>query len=356
MEALEQLRAAFTEASYENQQMNGDQAGQGNQERSSPSSSQGQRGRPVSQSPNLGEGQPGDNEDGSNPRDKKRDRNRLAQQRYREKRKVQFETAVELLDKEIHAKKDLQSEVIRLQRALAMALTAPTGVTTTPPKLTIAAIDSQIMIFQQKLRMFAHTHQLESWVPTKASDWGEIDAIITRGINLLSQAFDTIITSASPPKESLSMWFVQDESIWITIVSIVNLTAQQIADIGVWKDQVLHSIDSVYGERLLIKAQMLSTNGDMLNQWPEIGMLELASSSGLSHSAQELCRLDSLRSSLEKSIAREKAIVKEAIFHLLKTILTPLQSIKYLLASLPFGWNTLAFAHKAASRQSSFSR
>ena len=84
--------------------------------------------------------------------------------------------------------------------------------------------------------------------------------------------------------------------------------------------------------------------------WAESVLLQAAVSHGYSLPALAAGELQVATEALLRSVADERAAVVAANSHLLSSILTPVQAVRYFAVSQSFMWNALAFANAVVAR------
>ena len=135
---------------------------------------------------------------------------------------------------------------------------------------------------------------------------------------------------------------------WRNVAAQVALNSQQNLRITIWRAAFLTQLDAVYNKRMQLKAQVVQATEPAQGsgmQWSEVLLLRAANSSGFALPAQAEAELFGAAEELLRNIEENRAAVVAALSNLLCTILTPVQAIRYLVASHPFSWNALAFSN-----------
>eukprot|EP00887_Chlorella_sp_A99_P004764 scaffold4.g4764.t1 len=149
---------------------------------------------------------------------------------------------------------------------------------------------------------------------------------------------------------------------WREVAARLALAPSQARAVLAWRDALLLRLDEIYGQRLVLKAQLVqdlaahaAAGGGAPPaappQWAEALLLVAAAGAGYAGPAAAAVALAGQLAALQANLAQEREAVGAAVEVLLSAILTRVQAAHFLLAGHPFCWNGLAFAHAVASLQ-----
>ncbi|GAB4824047.1 hypothetical protein N2152v2_011093 [Parachlorella kessleri] len=262
------------------------------------------------------------------------------------------------------------------------------GVAPAPAVLpTPGLIQHALQMYYQDLQHHAAATRLEHLHPTgrdaNPDALGELQRLLQAGTELVKMVLQAsgpgaqqllLGSSAGPAGHAAQLPSPADNhQLWQQVGLRLQLSSEQVRDIGLWRDRYVQQLDEIYGRRLLLKAQVVQMGGSssssssvaagtsaLLNggreadasesggeppQWAESLLLQAVSSAGYSASAHAAVELDGLLDSLRDNVRQERDVAGEMMQTLLTQLLTPIQATRYLLAGHPFTWNGLAFAH-----------
>jgi hypothetical protein len=320
-----------------------------------------------------------------------------AQQRYRARRKAQFEELQDTVGGLNEQIKNLETERQALHQELARArasaaaapsaalgldpaalLGAPEPVKTllqalqgavpaapTPAQPPAAQVQEMMRAFGQEMWSVMSSQNL---LQSTHGAVPQADAFLKMALELASMVLNASVDDAQTLLHDGAPLVLpcaaDDPQRWATVVGAVALTPQQVAQVALWRSQFLSQMDVRYGERVALKTKGLqalnagaggssAANPAVGTQWAEMLILSAACTTGIVVAAQVDAELQATAAALSKNVADNREAMIAALRELLTAILTPAQAIRYLATSQPFFWNALAFAHAATSSVSS---
>lgn len=251
----------------------------------------------------------------------------------------------------------MQALVQALQAQGALPATTPAAASPAarvqPPA---AQVQEMMRAFGQEVWSFMSSQNLLQGATATAAAAGtgaQATALIKMGVELAS----LVLNASVPDAETLLHdgatpglpCAADDPRRWATAVAAVALTPQQVAQVALWRAQLLSKLDACYAERVALKTKGLQALNAGATQWAETLLLGAAGSTGFALVAQADAELQESAAALLRNVADNRAAMIAAVEELLTAILTPAQAIRYLATGHPFVWNALAFANAAAS-------
>jgi hypothetical protein len=325
-----------------------------------------------------------------------------AQQRYRAKRKAQFEAMqgavgdlarqVKSLEQERKRRHAAEAELARLKAAgggaAPRARSLPRGAVpasragldraaapprpgATPaappapatPAIAPDALGDTLAELHLALHAFAAAYALAAapadgaGLPPLAAE--QLTALVQVGAQLLTQlqqASGPAAAALGGSADGGQSTLADAPAHWSRVLSHVGLWPHQLSAVRDWRRTFLAHMTACYARRTALKVRLAGGAGaEEEEEGPRVarsaseGALLLAAAAlGYAEPAGAAAALGGVVAALAANLEEERAGACGAMQHLLLHVFTPVQAARYLLAAHPFAWNGLAFAHAAA--------